>query len=651
MRRLLQPLLPARLRVLLPLSCTAILVSVITRIALALRPEVNLTAAAGDAFLAFVIGVAYDWVTVTWLLLPWVLWLVLIPNRIARGWWYRTSVVLLYWISAFLMLFVAAAEWTFWEEFGARFNFIAVDYLLYTHEVIANIRQSYPLGWILFALATIAVLLCWPVRHWLWRQSGEALPKHTGVLWVPVYAALLVMLWIGVRADLKDRSSHDALNELAGNGAFQFFSALRRNELQYDRFYRTLPDEKALALVREGFAHEGGTWLADDGTERPITPTRAATPRHVILVSIESMGAEFLGVYGNRQGITPALDGLATQSLWLSDVYATGNRTVRGLEALSLALPPTPGQSIVRRPGNAQLFSVGAVLRTQGYDSVFAYGGYGYFDNMNAYFSANGYRVFDRVSIPKERAQFENAWGVADEYLFDQVLDEMDRATQAPQDAQTKLRPQFMHVLTTSNHRPYTYPEGRIDIPSGTGRDGAVKYSDWAVGEFLRKAKSHAWFEQTVFVITADHGANARGTTEIPVDRYRIPVFIYAPGWITPQRFDRLASQIDLAPTLLSLLGVKYNSKFFGRDVLSAPPETDRAFVGNFQTLAYLKPGRMAVLQPKRVARVLAMDAQARVQEPIEDAAMIDEAIAYYQTSSRLFRMGLYAGPAQPSLR
>ena len=96
---------------------------------------------------------------------------------------------------------------------------------------------------------------------------------------------------------------------------------------------------------------------------------------------------------------------------------------------------------------------------------------------------------------------------------------------------------------------------------------------------------------------------------------------------------------------------MKYNSKFFGRDVLSAPPETDRAFVGNFQTLAYLKPGRMAVLQPKRVARVLAMDAQARVQEPIEDAAMIDEAIAYYQTSSRLFRMGLYAGPAQPSLR
>src|SRR5258705_1972692 len=145
-------------------------------------------------------------------------------------------------------------------------------------------------------------------------------------------------------------------------------------------------------------------------------------------------------------------------------------------------------------------------------------------------------------------------------------------------------RPFFMHVMTTSNHRPYTYPPGRIDIPSGTGRSGAVKYTDYAVGEFLRKAKSHPWFRDTIFVITADHGASARGTSQIPLAKYRIPLFVYSPAHVKPGRFDRLMSQIDLGPTLLGLLDMGYSSKFYGHDVFRAPPGDDRALVGNYQT-------------------------------------------------------------------
>src|SRR6185503_10126798 len=260
----------------------------------------------------------------------------------------------------------------------------------------------------------------------------------------------------------------------------------------------------------------------------------------------------------------------------------------------------------------------------------------------NAFFDANDYRVVDRRSIPAARIEFENVWGVADEHLYEQVIDEIDRDTAAQPD-----RPVFAHVMTTSNHRPYTYPPGRIDIPSGHGRDGAVKYSDYAIGLLLERARDKPWFRDTVFVITADHGASARGTSQIPVDKYLIPVFVYSPAHVSPARVDRLMSQIDIAPTLLGLLDFRYYTKFLGRDVLNSPPESDRAFVGNFQTLAYLKGDRMAVLQPKRRVGIARPDGSAEVPATARDAALVREAISFYQGASYLFRNGLYLDEEQ----
>jgi phosphoglycerol transferase MdoB-like AlkP superfamily enzyme len=360
-----------------------------------------------------------------------------------------------------------------------------------------------------------------------------------------------------------------------------------------------------------------------------------------VLVSVESLGAEFLGCYGDPRGLTPRLDALARESLWFSNVYATGNRTVRGLEALSLALPPTPGQSIVRRPKNQALYSLGSVFEDKGYSVLFAYGGYGYFDNMNAFFDANDYRVFDRTHIAKKAIEFENIWGVADEHLFDQVLAEIDR-----EKAVEPARPVFAHVMTTSNHRPYTYPAGRIDIPPGTGREGAVKYTDFALGRLIERARMHSWFDDTVFIITADHGANARGTSSIPVAQYRIPVFVYAPKHVAPQRVDRLMSQIDIAPTLLGLLDFRYYSKFLGRDILRSAPETDRAFVANFQTLGYLHDDRMVVLRPRKAVETYLRSGPGFVAGP-PDPGLAREAIAFYQVASHLFHAGLYADEEQ----
>jgi phosphoglycerol transferase MdoB-like AlkP superfamily enzyme len=633
--------LPPRLRPAAFVVAAFVLVSTLTRIALALRADTVVPDFATLAQ-AFARGLWFDAAAAIFAVTPLVLWLALAPNRLARTWLYRALTLLAFGAACFGLMLLAVSEWLFWEEFAARFNFIAVDYLLYTQEVIGNIWQSYPVGRILVMLALAAAVLTTLLARRLWRTSGAPLG------WRAMLASLVVqaMLFGGAlqfaNEDQKQFSAQDAANELAGNGLFDFFAAERRNELSFERYYATVAPAEALATVRAGFPR--ARWIEPErgGMERMVADSSAEKHLNVVLVSVESLGAEYLGAYGDKRGLTPNLDRLAPRSLWFPNVYATGNRTVRGMEALSLALPPTPGESIVRRPNNGRLFSLGSVFEDKGYSVLFAYGGYGYFDNMNAYFDANDYRVIDRSSIPDDKIEFENIWGVADEHLFDQVLREID----AEKSAQPK-RPVFVHVMTTSNHRPYTYPPDRIDIPPPGGREGGVKYTDYALGRFLEQARTRPWFKDTLFVITADHGANARGGLRIPVDKYLIPVFVYAPAQLAPRRVDRLMSQIDIAPTLLGLMKFRYYSKFFGRDVLHSPPETDRAFVANYETLGYLKRDRLLVLRPKRKVEEFVMQGPTleRVGKP--DPGLTREAISYYQLASELYRGGLYLDEEQ----
>jgi phosphoglycerol transferase MdoB-like AlkP superfamily enzyme len=632
--------IPHRLHPALFAGISLLFVSTLTRIGLAAYADAAL--GPGALFQLLVRGLWFDVAAAIFAVTPLVLWLAIAPTRLARTWLYRGMTIVAFFGAVFGLLLLAVAEWLFWDEFGARFNFIAVDYLLYTHEVLGNIWESYPVGLILAGLALAAAAVTALLARRLWHASGAALGLRVSVSVLIVQTVLLGCALTFPDSDQKAFSTQDTANELAGNGLFDFFAAARRNELSYERYYATLPQAEALATLRAAFPK--AQWIEPErgGIERPVPASGPSRLLNVVLVSVESLGAEFLGAYGAAGGLTPNLDALSKESLWFANAYATGNRTVRGLEALSLSLPPTPGQSIVRRPNNDILFSLGSVLEDKGYAVLFAYGGYGYFDNMNAFFEANDYRSIDRRSIPAQDIEFENIWGVADEHLFAHALREIDREKAARPD-----RPVFAHIMTTSNHRPYTYPPGRIDIPSGTGRAGAVKYSDYALGRLLEGARSRGWFKDTLFVITADHGASARGTARIPVDKYRIPVFFYAPAHVAPRRVDRLMSQIDIAPTLLGLLQFDYFTKFLGHDLLHTPPSEDRAFVANYQTLGYLKGDRLLVLQPKRKMEEFTVQGDKLIASGRVDPALAREGIAFYQVASHVFRSGLYGDEEQ----
>lgn len=350
---------------------------------------------------------------------------------------------------------------------------------------------------------------------------------------------------------------------------------------------------------------------------------------------MESFSAEFSGVFGNKQNLTPAFDKIAQQGMLFTQMYATGTRTVRGLEALSLSIPPTPGQAVVRRPQYKNFATLGSILSHAGYQSQFWYGGYGYFDNMNGFFSNNGYQVHDRLDMSQYTIPHETIWGVADEVLYQASLDEANRLF-------SKNNPFFLHIMTTSNHRPYTYPENRIDIRSGSGRDGAVKYADWALGDFLRKAEKQPWFKETIFVIVADHCASSAGKVEIPVEKYHIPMLIYAPGFIKPQKIDTLTSQIDVAPTVLGLLNISYVSEFMGRNVLKQQ-QVDQGWglVSTYQTLGFFDRGNQLVtLHPQAKIKKRAIDG---TEEKAIDshAQQAQKTIALYQTASIMLKKHL----------
>ncbi|HEY5745099.1 MAG TPA: sulfatase-like hydrolase/transferase [Chryseolinea sp.] len=613
-------------------------ISLLTRIVFLIYSFSNVDGSVGNLLGILLFGFFYDLVNAAYFIIPMMLYLWLVPQRLYRKRGHGVALMVLVTLFTFLLLFNAVAEWFFWEEFNTRYNFIAVDYLVYTNEVLGNIQQSYPIAWIITGLVVLCALIVVPLTRLVKRlPAAEPMPfKKRSAVFLG-YAVLPVLLYFAVNSKYHQFSNNAYVNELSGNGMYELFAAYLNNELSYDQFYKTIAQETSFRDVREMIRTPESTFVNNhpEDISRRIAHTGDEKRLNVVLISVESLSGEFMSAFGSTLNITPFLDSLAPHSLFFTNVYATGTRTVRGLEALSLCVPPTPGQSIVRRPNNEHLFSLGKVFAEKGYETKYIYGGYGYFDNMNYFFANNSYTVVDREELADSEIDYENIWGVADENLFTLAMREIDKTVQ-------NHKPVFAHVMTTSNHRPYTYPDGRIDIPSHTGREGAVKYTDYAIGDFIRKARKKPWFDSTVFVIVADHCASSAGKSELPINKYHIPLLVYSPANIAPAHMERLMSQIDLGPTLLGLLNFSYVSKFYGYDIFQLEPGRERVFISTYQNLGFIHDNKMIVLSPQRKMETFNVTLGSdKLVRTTEDKALEEQAIAWYQTASYAFKNGL----------
>ena len=362
--------------------------------------------------------------------------------------------------------------------------------------------------------------------------------------------------------------------------------------------------------------------------------------KNVVLITIESMSAEFMDHYGFPLKLTPFLDNLAEKSLFFTNLYATGNRTVRGLEAVTLCIPPSPGESVVKRKNNKNKFCTASVFKSKGYQVKYLYGGDAYFDNMQDFFSGNGYDIIDKSDFKPNEISFSNIWGVCDEDMAKKAIQTMNEEYKIG-------KPFFNHWMTVSNHRPFTYPEGKIDIPADSkSRGGGIKYTDYALKQFFSLAEKQPWFKNTVFVIVADHCASSSGDVELPLDKYRIPAMIYSPGFIQPKKCNTLLSQIDLMPTTLSLLNFNYKSKFIGENIFS-PNYKPRAFIATYQDLGFIKDNLLTIISPVKKVKQFKIKAKTKSdfelfynlkkQSKVSNLQLF-ESIAYYQSTAYLLK-------------
>jgi len=438
-------------------------ISLFTRVVLLVKAahDVTWTLSLGAAFFW---GLIYDLGAAAFASLPLAVLLTLLPAGWLRRRWQQGLAHGFGFVVIYLLLFGTVSEWTFWDEFGVRFNFIAVDYLVYTTEVIGNIRESYNMPLILGGVLAGAALLHWVVARTGLPARWFAAPAESfrqrlqaGAVWLAAALAFGSILSGDWLPDFKNNFNR----ELGKNGLWSLFAAFRNNELEYSQFYPTLPVDEAFAAVRREIALDPTATPGADprDTLRVVRNPGPELRPNVIQITVESLSADFLSIFNHASNLTPNLAAIAAQSLVFDNFYATGTRTDRGMEALTLAVPPPPGRSIVKRPHNEDLFTLGSIFRAKGYDTAFLYGGFGYFDNMNYFFGHNGYRVIDRNSVAKDDITFANAWGACDEDLFRWTLREADAGAAAG-------KPFHYFVMTTSNHRPYTFPQGRIELKS-----------------------------------------------------------------------------------------------------------------------------------------------------------------------------------------
>jgi phosphoglycerol transferase MdoB-like AlkP superfamily enzyme len=592
----------------------------------------------GEAVLALLSGFHRDLFAAVAETIPLLCWLALVSNRRFAARWHRLLFLGATFVFCFAQIFLLFTEFFFFDEFKSRFNTVAVDYLENPREVLVNIWESYPVG--LFLLGCLGLTLAWMwagrrlfLGMWEAPVSGKARLLNLAAA-AGLAAALVPSLNLRGAHVCNDRT----VNEVANNGVLAFFAAAWTHNLDFADFYKTIPLDEAYRRARRLVAAPEASFEAEGRSLRRRVAGDPARPKlNVVILLEESLGSEFWGCLGRARTLTPEMDKLAAgDGLLFTNIYACGNRTVRGMEGVLSSFPPLPGGSIVKRDLSDNVETTARVLKRDGYSTLFLYGGRGVFDGMRSYALRNGY---DRFIEQKHFSHptFTTIWGVCDEDLFARTIQECRELAAAG-------KPFFATTLSVSNHKPYAYPKGRIpEDPARRKRQHAVKYSDFALGQFFRAARKEAFWTNTIFVVVADHGARVYGKQSIPIHSYEIPVLIAGPAAVkAPSRIGQLGSSLDVSPTILGLIGRPYETTFFGQDLLHSPPEAGRALLNHNRDIGLLARDRLAVLGLMQTEEFYAGDPKkvemSLVSNPTDaDRELEQDAIALYQVADDLY--------------
>ncbi|MBL8269730.1 LTA synthase family protein [Steroidobacter sp.] len=601
-------------------------------------------------------GLRSDLMTLGYFAAPAVVALPLFVAVKRLNWWSRLATA---WLSLSLIaiLLLEFASPQFIAEYDSRPNRLFVEYLVYPREVFAMLWTGYrgSLAMVVIGLGAASWLI---VRHFnKYRRCSNSWSTRAVLIAWPI---VVLLLFVMIRSSFQHRPANlatfafcdDAMvNSLVTNSAYSVLSAVYglKHEGQSE-IYGEMPAAEMISRVRNGMGASPQSFTSDQfpTLHKQVASVRRERPLNLVIVLEESLGAGFVEQLGGLP-ITPNISGLADQGIWFEQLYATGTRSVRGIEAVVAGFPPTPALSVVKLNKSQRDFAtLASVLRRAGYRNEFVYGGESHFDNMRGFFLGNGFHdVVDRKDFLAPK--FVGSWGVSDEDLFQKAHERLSRLHESQQ-------PFFMLVFSSTNHTPFEFPDGRIELheqPKQTVHN-AVKYADHAVGGFLKQARASKYWADTLVMVVADHDTRVYGDELVPVNKFHIPGVILGAD-TQPRRIDSTVSQIDLAPTLLSLMGVDSEHPLVGRDLTRTLPEfgnreplpVPRAMMQFDRNFAWLQGNQVTVLVPDGDVRYFTYDRRAKSLEPAQahDSEIARTALANVLMPAWLYRDQLYRLP------
>ncbi len=554
-------------------------------------------------------------------------------------WWATIALV--------FIVFMELASPQFIMQFDTRPNRLFIEYLSYPTEVIATLWNGFRIAVILGMGGTLLLSL---VIFKALRKGALNVPAWSSKKILLTWPLLFVLVFIQIRSTTAHRPANTALFALTGdsmvntliiNSPWSVLDAINsmRKEANSSEIYGAMERDKVIATVK------ASPWLRDatfTSAELPTLHQQQAAikrdkPLNLVIVLEESLGATFVESLGGLP-VTPELEKLKNDGWWFEHLYATGTRSVRGIEAVVAGFAPTPARSVVKLSLAQQNFYTLALgLGKQGYHTEFVYGGEAHFDNMRGFFTGNGFqKIVDRRDM---KPKFEGSWGASDEDLFDKSLERLKYLHAGG-------KPFFSLIFSSSNHEPFEFPDGKIELHDKDKQtvNNAVKYADYALGKFIAAAKKEAYWKDTVFLIVADHDNRVYGDNLVPVKKFHIPGLILGAD-IEPKRIKQIASQVDLGPTLLSLLGVSSEHPMIGRDFAKDSETPGRALIQFDNYFAWLEGSTATILRPGQSPSLGNYDAAAGnlvLSTDKPDPKQVEKAMAHVILPSLLYREQRY---------
>jgi len=629
----------------------------------------------GELLHALATGVRFDLVIAGYLLL--IPALALLRPRGLRP---RLLWVGLLTLATALILFAGVVELDFYHEFHTRLNSLAIEYLRADPATVSSMLwNGFPVLRYLALWLVIAVAAGWCYRaidrrtrcaastgaaSWPWRVAGCAL--------------VLVLLGGAARGTLRFgpplrwgdafHSDFTFANHLGLNGIFTLAKAVAAADAERGAAWlRAMPDAEALAQTRAMLLTAGDSLVAPQRAPL-LREHRAAVEQsgiqNLVFIIMESFSGAFVGALGHPGGVTPEFDRLAGEGLLFERFFANGTHTHQGMFASVACFPNLPGfEYLMQMPEGMQGFSgLGNLLAPRGYSDLYVYNGSFSWDNQNGFFGNQGFRHFvGREDYVAPRLD-DPTWGVSDEDMFARAATELSAL---PAD-----RPFFAVLQTLSNHTPYHLPEPLPFAPVRSGgaidqRLTAMKYSDWALGQFFARVRREPWFARTLFVVVGDHGFGIPNqATDIDLARFHVPALLLGPGMRARfgARRATVASQVDLVPTAVGRLGGSFVHQCWGRDLLALPAD-DPGFAvikpsGSDATTAIVAGDEILVRSPAGVMHLYQYQlapalAAVPVERAAEEARLARALTGYVGTALRALKGNAVAAglPAAPATR